>query len=98
MIEAAGERQIDAFLSSHPDWKQQNGKLHRTFEFADFAQAFAFMTRVAQVAEQLDHHPDWRNVYKRVEVTLFTHEIGALSARDFALAQKMDKLAAESTD
>jgi 4a-hydroxytetrahydrobiopterin dehydratase len=65
----------------------------RTFVFADFNQAFGFMARVALAAEKADHHPEWFNVYNRVEVTLTTHDAGGLSARDVALAQFMDALA-----
>jgi 4a-hydroxytetrahydrobiopterin dehydratase len=68
------------------------GRLSRTFEFASFAQAFAFMTEVALWAERHDHHPDWRNVHRRVEVTLTTHDVQGLSLRDVDLAAHMDAL------
>lgn len=68
--------------------------LARTFRFADFSQAFAYMVRVALVAEKLDHHPDWRNVWNRVEVTLTTHSSGGISDLDIQLAAEMDRLAA----
>lgn len=79
-----------------PLWTQQDargGVLLRTFVFADFAQAFQFMTAVAAEAERLDHHPEWRNVYHRVEVLLTTHDAGGLTTRDVALAQAMDRIA-----
>ena len=56
-------------------WVIQNGKLHKDFVFADFVEAFAFMTRIADIAEELDHHPEWCNVYKRVSVDLITHDL-----------------------
>ncbi len=66
----------------------------RVFTFADFNAAFGFMTRAALVAEKMDHHPDWSNVYKTVTVTLSTHEAGGLTERDIALARAMDRIAA----
>jgi 4a-hydroxytetrahydrobiopterin dehydratase len=63
------------------------------FVFADFNEAFGFMARVALAAEKLDHHPEWSNVYKTVEVTLSTHDAGGLTERDVALAEAMDKFA-----
>ncbi len=65
----------------------------KTFEFADFGAAFAFMTRVALEAEKRDHHPDWRNVWNRVEVTLSTHSAGGLTEKDVALAKAIDEAA-----
>lgn len=67
-------------------WGLQDGALCKTFLFVDFAHAFAFMTRVALAAERMDHHPDWRNVWNRVEVRLSTHDAGGITDRDFRLA------------
>jgi 4a-hydroxytetrahydrobiopterin dehydratase len=77
-----------------PKWTLSDDGLaiKRTFRFTDFAQAFGFMARVAIVAEKADHHPEWFNVYNRVEVTLTTHDVGGLSQRDVALAQTMDTM------
>jgi 4a-hydroxytetrahydrobiopterin dehydratase len=85
----------DAALASLPGWtlREDGLAIIKTFRFADFAQAFAFMTRVAIVAEKADHHPEWFNVYNRVEVTLTTHDANGLSKRDVALAQEMDRFA-----
>ncbi len=87
--------QVAAALGAHPAWSIAEGKLRREFRFSDFNQAFAFMTRAALVAEQLDHHPEWFNVYNRVVVELTTHDAGGLSERDFELAGRMDAFAAE---
>lgn len=80
-------------LAERPGWSLDDGKLHRAFRFADFNAAFAFMTRVALVAETLNHHPEWSNVYDRVVVHLTTHDAGGLTELDFALAAKMDEFA-----
>ena len=75
------------------DWHLDDGKLHRTFIFSDFIEAFGFMARAAIHAEKMNHHPEWSNVYKRVEVFLVTHEAGGITQRDFELAAIMDALA-----
>ena len=88
---------IDA-LEKLPDWSDTPGdrdEIARTFLFADFNQAFAFMTRVALKAEVLDHHPEWRNVYNRVEVVLTTHDAGGVTALDVDLARFMDTAAGQ---
>ena len=82
-------------LSRLKAWSEVPGRdaITKKFVFADFNAAFGFMTRVALVAEKLDHHPEWFNVYKTVEVTLSTHDAGGLTERDVKLAEAMDKLA-----
>ncbi len=79
-----------------PQWQIVQGRdaITRTFKFKDFNAAFGFMTRLALVAEKLDHHPEWSNVYNRVEITLSTHDAGGLTERDVALAEAADRLAA----
>jgi 4a-hydroxytetrahydrobiopterin dehydratase len=76
-------------------WSEVKGRdaITRKFTFEDFNEAFGFMTRAALVAEKMDHHPEWSNVYKNVEVTLSTHDAGGLTELDVALAEAMDKLA-----
>ena len=85
--------QIDAKLAEIPGWQVRDGKLHREFLFDDFKAAFHFMTRVATSAEELDHHPDWENVYNRVRVDLTTHDAGGLTHLDFELAKSMNRFA-----
>jgi 4a-hydroxytetrahydrobiopterin dehydratase len=86
----------DAAMASLPGWslRADGAAITRTYTFADFVAAFGFMTRAAIHAEKADHHPEWFNVYNRVEVTLTTHDVSGLSGRDLALARVMDSLAA----
>ncbi len=76
-------------------WTDVQGRdaISKKFEFKDFNQAFGFMTRAALVAEKMDHHPEWFNVYKKVEVTLSTHDAGGVTELDIKLAEAMDKIA-----
>ncbi|MFA7601883.1 MAG: 4a-hydroxytetrahydrobiopterin dehydratase [Novosphingobium sp.] len=84
----------EAALAVLPDWRLREDGLAiaRDFRFADFSEAFAFMTRVALLAEKADHHPEWSNVYNRVHVTLTTHDAGGLSTRDVQMARAIDRL------
>ena len=77
-----------------PDWELRSESLFRSFSFADFVEAFAFMTSVALLAEKREHHPDWHNVYDRVEIELSTHDAGGLTELDFDLAAAIDAVAA----
>ena len=78
-----------------PDWQMVGGRdaITRSFQFADFKAAFGFMTQVALTAERQDHHPEWFNVWNRVDITLSTHDAGGLSARDIKLAEAIDQVA-----
>ncbi|WP_420568663.1 4a-hydroxytetrahydrobiopterin dehydratase [Thalassovita sp.] len=75
-------------------WQQLDGRdaITKTYEFSDFTEAFAFMTRAAMWAEKWNHHPEWTNIWNRVTVTLTTHDVGGLSAQDVKLARKLDQL------
>jgi 4a-hydroxytetrahydrobiopterin dehydratase len=86
-----------AALAKLAGWQDASGRdaIAKTFVFADFNEAFGFMTRAALVAEKMDHHPEWSNVYKTVVVTLTTHDAGGVTARDVALAEAMDRIAAK---
>lgn len=79
--------------SNDAPWNLKAEKLNKTFLFPDFVHAFAFMTKVALHAEKLDHHPEWCNVYNKVEIELTTHEAGGLTAKDFELANLINKSA-----
>ena len=84
--------EIDTALKELDGWTYQDGKLHRTFKFADFVQAWEFMSRAALIAQSMDHHPDWSNVYSTVRVDLNTHDAGGVTRLDVELAQKMNGL------
>lgn len=83
-----------ALLVEHPKWTLRTDGLaiEREFKFADFNQAFGFMTRVALLADKMDHHPEWSNVYNRVHVVLTTHDADGLSARDAIMAEAIDRM------
>jgi 4a-hydroxytetrahydrobiopterin dehydratase len=85
-----------AALAGLADWREVDGRdaITRKFVFGDFNQAFGFMARVALAAEKMDHHPEWFNVYRTVEVTLSTHDAGGLTKKDIALAKAMESFAA----
>ena len=89
---ALGLDAIEEGLKTLPRWEIQGGKLHRLFEFPDFIAAFGFMSRAALIAETLNHHPEWSNVYNRVDVLLTTHDAGGISELDFVLAKRLDAL------
>ncbi len=86
------ETELDRALAALPDWRRVPGRtaIAKTFKFDTFSAAFAFMTRVALVAEQMNHHPEWFNVYNRVDVTLTTHDAGGVTGLDLRLAKAMD--------
>jgi 4a-hydroxytetrahydrobiopterin dehydratase len=73
-------------------WVIKEGKLHNVFTFPDFIKAFGFMTKVALYAEKSNHHPEWSNVYNRVEINLITHEVKGISERDFKLAEQISMI------
>jgi len=86
---------LPPLLATVPQWHytgERGGKIAREFTFADFVQAFGFMTQVALLAEQANHHPEWSNVYGRVTIVLTTHDAGGLSMRDIELARRIDAL------
>jgi 4a-hydroxytetrahydrobiopterin dehydratase len=90
--ERLDESTVTRWLAAHPVWSLRDGKLHRVFAFEDFVAAFAWMTSVAEVAEAMNHHPEWLNVYGTVTVWLETHDAGGLTTLDLALADAMDDL------
>lgn len=94
MVDKITAEERAAALSVLPDWREERGgdALAKNFKFSNFNEAFAFMTRVALKAEQMDHHPEWFNVYNKVEVTLTTHDAGGITVRDIKMAQFMESL------
>ncbi|MET0250515.1 MAG: 4a-hydroxytetrahydrobiopterin dehydratase [Sphingobium sp.] len=94
MIARLTEDERTAALAGLPRWSlaQERDGIERAFRFADFSEAFAFMTRVAMLAEKADHHPEWSNVYNQVRILLTTHDAGGLSRRDIDMAGAVDAL------
>src|SRR5277367_658379 len=97
MVERLSAEARTSALKELAAWSETVGReaIARIFTFKDFNEAFGFMTRVALVAEKRDHHPEWKNVYKTVEVVLATHDAGGVTARDVALAKAMNAIAAQ---
>lgn len=94
MIEALSEAERAEALDGLPDWDYEETRdaITRSITFADFAEAFGFMARVALIAERMDHHPEWTNVWHRVDILLTTHDAGGLSPRDIELAEAIDAI------
>jgi 4a-hydroxytetrahydrobiopterin dehydratase len=97
MVERLSAEGRKSALKGLSGWSELTDReaITRTFTFKDFNEAFGFMARAALVAEKSDHHPEWRNVYKTVEVVLATHDAGGVTARDIKLAQAMNAIAAQ---
>ncbi|MEL6302278.1 MAG: 4a-hydroxytetrahydrobiopterin dehydratase [Pseudomonadota bacterium] len=92
-MSAMDEQDILTATAALDGWNVEAGKLAKSFRFSDFVAAFGFMSRVALVAEKMDHHPEWYNVYNTVKVELTTHYAGGITAKDFELAAAMDRFA-----
>ena len=86
------EEEITGLLEAHPGWRRDGKVLRRSYEFSDFRAAFAFMTHVALIAERLFHHPEWSNVYNRVELAITSHDVGGLTSRDRRFVEKVDAI------
>ncbi len=86
------DAQIQENLAQVDGWTIENGKLHKEFQFDNFVSAFGFMTQLALVAESLNHHPEWFNVYNRVTIDLTTHDAGGISELDFQWAKQADAI------
>jgi len=89
------EAQVARHMKALPGWELGEDRIKRTFRFKDFVEAFGWMSSVALVAERMNHHPEWRNVWATVEVELSTHDAGGLTELDMKLAAEMDALAAK---
>ncbi len=92
-IERLSDDEQQQRLAGVPGWAIEGDGIHRQFQFPDFATAFGFMAAAAVVAERMNHHPEWSNVYNRVTVRLTTHDVGGLSTYDFDLAATMSEIA-----
>ena len=86
------EHELHGWLAGQQTWRLEDGKIRATLSFADFNEAWGFMTRVALLAEQQDHHPEWFNVYNRVEIALVTHDADGITDRDLKLAASVNAL------
>ncbi|MDE0234648.1 MAG: 4a-hydroxytetrahydrobiopterin dehydratase [bacterium] len=86
------EQEITDLLEAHPGWRRDGEVLRRSYEFSDFRAAFSFMTHVALIAERLFHHPEWSNVYNRVELAITSHDVGGLTSRDRRFVEKVDAI------
>ena len=93
-IESLPPAVVEEKLNALAGWDLNEAKLHRQFAFGDFIEAFGFMSRVALLAETANHHPEWSNVYNRVEIFLTTHDAGGITERDFQLAERINQLLA----
>ena len=87
------EAEIAAWLAANPLWDRDGLMLRRSLQFSNFSEAFGFMTRVAIIAEKADHHPEWFNVYNRVDIAITTHDAGGLTAYDTEFASAVDAIA-----
>jgi 4a-hydroxytetrahydrobiopterin dehydratase len=94
MAKRLSDEELSKALEALRDWIPTNGRegISREFRFADFAEAWGFMSRVALLAEKHNHHPEWTNVYGRVDIVLTTHDVGGMSELDVAMAQAIDSL------
>jgi 4a-hydroxytetrahydrobiopterin dehydratase len=89
-VETLSETEIEKGMAGCPGWERRDNRIVRQFLFTDFVEAFDFMSSVALLAEDAIHHPEWSNVYNRVDIELTTHDAGGLTARDFSLAAEID--------
>ena len=86
------EQEIELGLESIPNWRRKGDGIERGYRFKNFIEAFGFMSRAALIAEKMNHHPEWSNVYQRVDVRLTTHDAGGITELDLRLAEEMDRL------
>lgn len=91
-MDKATDAEIEQALAGLPGWERDEDGIAKSFEFADFSQAWGFLNRVALAAEKQDHHPEWTNVYKQVLIRLSTHDAGGITARDFKLAAEIERI------
>ena len=92
MVSLIEKKQLDHFIQKNPSWIIDNKTIMKEFKFANFINAFGFMSKVALLSEKMDHHPNWQNTYNKVKIELTTHDKGSITILDVKLAQEMDKL------
>ena len=92
MISLIDENQLNDFAKKNPSWIIYNKTIKKEFKFDDFIESFGFMTKVALLAEKMDHHPNWQNTYNKVTIELTTHDKGGITTNDIKLAESIDKL------
>lgn len=92
MATKLSDDEVAAALATVPDWQVEDGQLRRSLTFENFSEAFAFMTRVALIAEKLDHHPDWSNSWNKVDLAISSHDAGGLTEQCFTFATKVNAL------
>ena len=91
-VSALSATEVTHQLTQHPAWELREGKLYRRLVFEDFVHAFGFMTQIAMIAEKINHHPEWANVYRTLDIYLTTHDAGGISERDFQLVAEIDRI------
>ncbi|ABM75110.1 4a-hydroxytetrahydrobiopterin dehydratase (PCD) [Prochlorococcus marinus str. NATL1A] len=92
MVSLIEKNQLDSFIKKNPSWIIDNKTIKKEFKFQNFIEAFGFMSKVAILAEKIDHHPDWQNTYNKVKINLTTHDKGGITTNDIKLAESIDKL------
>ena len=92
MVSLIDENQLTYFSGKNPSWTIYNKNIKKEFKFANFVDAFGFMSKVALLSEKMDHHPNWQNTYNKVTIELTTHDKGGITSNDIKLAESIDKL------
>ena len=92
MVYLIEKNQLDFFIKKNPSWLIEDKSIKKEFKFDNFIDAFGFMSKVALLAEKMDHHPNWQNTYNKVKIELTTHDLGCLTSNDIKLAEAIDKL------
>ena len=92
MVYLIEKNQLDFFIKKNPSWLIEDKSIKKEFKFDNFIDAFGFMSKVALLAEKMDHHPNWQNTYNKVKIELTTHDKGGITKNDFKLAESIDKL------
>jgi len=92
MVEQLSDPQLEKALETLKDWQRHETRnaIQKSFKFKDFAQAWAFMSHIAEIAENMDHHPEWSNIYNRVNIILTTHDVNGISERDISMAKQIE--------